>query len=361
MKERRFDAVINIVPPGRKKSLEARMLFRGKKIPVSFQFYEEPHKGQAGLFYVQGKINRPLSLKWKDRFGLELAGRKGLGGEGLVINPFSEKVSRMKIKRRLGLLKGLQGDEKDMLYSLAQERGLKGLKEKEMVEFSSLPRKSLLPLLQELEAEGKIRILSFSPLFILSQAHFGFLCQKILAFVKSYHQKHPEQAGLSLERIKKRFNFPPGILSLGLKYLSRAGKIKEADGRFFLSAFKIMISPEEEKVLKLLEEMCFKGEFRSVSLKELQARFHLSLGQLNKLLSLLIERKNIVQGRDGFFIHSRWLDEIIWRLKESGKRELTVSEFKKMTGLSRKYAIPLLELLDQMGVTRRKGPSREIL
>jgi selenocysteine-specific elongation factor len=48
-------------------------------------------------------------------------------------------------------------------------------------------------------------------------------------------------------------------------------------------------------------------------------------------------------------------------IKESGKRELTVSDFKKMTGLSRKYAIPLLELLDQMGVTRRKGPSRLIL
>jgi hypothetical protein len=40
---------------------------------------------------------------------------------------------------------------------------------------------------------------------------------------------------------------------------------------------------------------------------------------------------------------------------------MTVSEFKSMTGLSRKYAIPLLELLDQMGITRRKGPGREIL
>jgi len=55
------------------------------------------------------------------------------------------------------------------------------------------------------------------------------------------------------------------------------------------------------------------------------------------------------------------LDEIISRIKKFGKRELTVADFKKMTGLSRKYAIPLLELLDQMGVTRRKGSLREIL
>jgi selenocysteine-specific elongation factor len=361
METRCFDALISVPPAGNKKSLDAKILFHGKKIPASFQFYEEAQKEKTGLFYVQGKANHPLPLKWKDRFGLELAGRGGLRGKGLVINPFSEKVSGKKIERRLRILKSLQGDEKEMLYALAQERGLKGLGEEEIVDFSSLSRKSLLPLAQELEAEGKIRILSFSPLFILSQAYFGFLCQKILVFLESFHKKHPEQAGASLERIKRRFNFPPRILSLALKYLSRAGEIKEVDSRFSLSAFKITLSPEEEKVLKKLEEMCFKGEFRSASLEELQDRFRLSLSKLNILLSLLIERKKIVQGKDGFFIHSRWLDEIIWRIKESGKRELTVSDFKKMTGLSRKYAIPLLELLDQMEVTRRNGPSREIL
>jgi selenocysteine-specific elongation factor len=79
------------------------------------------------------------------------------------------------------------------------------------------------------------------------------------------------------------------------------------------------------------------------------------------MLSLLIERKKIVLGKDGFILHSRWLDEIIREVRNSGKKELTVSEFKTMTGLTRKYAIPLLELLDQMRVTKRKGSIREIL
>ncbi|MDH5743615.1 MAG: SelB C-terminal domain-containing protein, partial [Candidatus Aminicenantes bacterium] len=65
--------------------------------------------------------------------------------------------------------------------------------------------------------------------------------------------------------------------------------------------------------------------------------------------------------KDGFILHSHWLDEIIEKIHKSGKKELTVSDFKKMTGLSRKYAIPLLELLDQLGITRRRGPSREVL
>ena len=361
MRTRCFDAVISVAPADKKKPLEAMMLFQGKRFSVSFHFYEEKQKEETGPFYVRGQTHRLLSLKWKDRFQLELAGRKRPKSEGLVLNPFSEKAGRKQIKERIAFLKSLQGDEKDMLYALVQEKGLKGLKEEDAADFSSVEKKSLLPLVQELEAEGKIRILSFSPLYILSQAYFGFLCQKILVFLEGYHQKHPEQSGLSLARIKKRFNSPSKVLSLALKYLLRAGKIKEVGGGFSLSAFEIALSPEEEKILKKLEEMCFKGEFRSVSLEELRGQLRLSLGKLNRMLSLLIERKKIVLGKDGFLIHSRWLDEIIWRLRESGKRELTVSDFKKMTGLSRKYAIPLLELLDQMRVTQRKGPSRVIL
>jgi selenocysteine-specific elongation factor len=79
------------------------------------------------------------------------------------------------------------------------------------------------------------------------------------------------------------------------------------------------------------------------------------------MLALLTERKKVVLGKDGFILHSRWLDELIQKIRYSGKKELTVSDFKEMTGLTRKYAIPLLELLDQKGVTRRRGSSREIL
>jgi len=356
-----FDAVVNFSPGERKKSMDARIFFQGKKIPASFYFYGLAQKEKPALFFVRGHSHQPLFLKWKDRFEVEEPGKAGFIGEGRVLNPFSEKISGKKIEKRISLLNSLRGDEKEMLSALAQEKGQKGLKQKEMIDFSCLNRKSLLRLSQELEAEGKIRILTFSPLFIISQASLDFLCQKILAFLKQFHHHHPEQDGVSLERIQKRFSLPSMPLSLALRQLLRAGEIKETDGRFSLSSFKMTLSPEEEKILKKLEEMCFIGEFRSISLKELQKIFRLSLTRLNRMLSFLIERKKIVQGKDGFLIHSRWLDEIIWRLKESGKRELTVSDFKRMTGLSRKYAIPLLELLDQMGVTRRKGDVRLIL
>jgi selenocysteine-specific elongation factor len=96
-------------------------------------------------------------------------------------------------------------------------------------------------------------------------------------------------------------------------------------------------------------------------LEEIRRQFRLSRERLEKLLSLLTERKKVIQGPEGLFIHSAWLDDIIGRVRAMGKKEMTVAEFKEISSLSRKYAIPLLELLDQMGVTRRHGAVREIL
>lgn len=356
-----FDALISFSPSGKERHLDALLFFQGKKVPASFYFYQLSLKEKPGFSFVRVHPTQPLWLKWKDKFKVKAPEKKDFLAEGCVLNPSSEQITRKRIEKRMDFLKSLLGDEKEMALALAREKGMQGLEEKEMMDFSSLTRKSFLRLAQELEAEGKIRILSFNPLYVFSQEGLDFLCQKILDFLARFHEKNPGQSGASLARVKGRFNLHPRILSLALRHLERKGEIKGGEDKVALSAFKATFTPEEERVLMKLEDMCFKGEFRSVSLEELQKRFRLSSNQLNRMLSLLIERKKIVQGKDGFLLHSRWLDEIIWRIKKSGKKELTVSDFKRMTGLSRKYAIPLLELLDRMGVTRRKGPLREIL
>ncbi len=360
MKTSCFDAEVNFSQVDREKPLDASLLIQGEKISASFFFYEQIQKEKPALF-VRVHACQPLLLKWKDMFEVHGSGKTPLLGEGRVLNPFSEKISQGKIKKKLAFLRRLQGDEKEMLFALVQEKGLKGLEEREITDFSSLAKRILQRLAQELEAESKIRILTFSPLFLLSQESFDFLCQTILSFLAQFHESHPDEKGVSLERIKKRFELHPRILSLGLKHLSRTGQIKESEDKLALSEFMMTLTPEEEDILGELEGLCLKGEFRSLSFEDLRKRFRLSSKKLDKLFSFLIERKKIVQGKDGLILHSKWLDEIILRIEKSGKKELAVADFKELTGLTRKYAIPLLELLDQMGVTRRKGQIREIL
>ena len=354
-----FDAAVDFSSRKIGEILDAQILFKKTKVSASFSFYPQAQRTKPHEYFVRVHTSRPLALKWKDRFEVKEPRRKSILGKGMVLNPFSERVRGKKERRRITFLQKLLGGEREMIAALVQEKGLEGVKGRELVQFSSLSQAKLLSLSQGLEEKGILRILSFSPLYLLSKKSFDFLCQKILKYLVSFHEKHPQEQGVSRDRLMKRFGLERKIFNLALHRLSREHKVEYSSNGVALSGFKQTLSPKDEKILRKLEEMC--GALQKSSLEELNRAIGISYQKLNGLLSHLVEKKKVVLGKDGFIIHSQWLDELILRIRSSGKKELAVSEFKKMTGLSRKYAIPLLELLDQLGVTRRKGPVREIL
>jgi len=353
-----FDAVLDIPI----RELEAAgplvLVFQGLRSEVSVTGYG--FRGHADSPLVLVRPRQPLGLRWKDAFELE-AGDGRVIGRGTVLYPRTSDPADTSAARKKALLERLSLGEREMLLTLAEEKGLQGLREEDAAAFCRLGRSRLEGLARELEEEGAARILSFSPLFLVAQGSLEFLRLKVTGYLRRYHKKHPGQRGAPLARIENRFPAPRQVLLLALKSLVKEGTAAIEGQTVRLADFRIPLTPQDEEVLKNLEDMFLKGEFQTVSLEDIRERFHLSHMKLQTLLAVLTEREKIVEGRDGFLLHSKWLDEIVAKLHESGRKELTVAEFKAMTGLSRKYAIPLLELLDEMGVTRRRGSVRDIL
>jgi selenocysteine-specific elongation factor len=356
-----FDATVAFKSPVATESARAWLEMGGEAALASFRFFQKKSVRAGESAFVRVHSSRPLSAEWKVSFTLKKSKGGEVWGEGVVLDPLPEEEGPSRIKRRMRFLRQLRGDEKEMLTALAEYKGTKGVWEKEILHFSPLSHKSLLQSSLELEAEGQVRIIGFSPVFLISQTGFIFLCEKILDYLARYHEDHPERIGVPRSKIRSRFNLHPRILSLTLRHLVQDGQITERGNLVALSRFRITLLPEEKRIMMRLEDMILKGEFQSASFEELQKSLRLSAARLQKIMLILVERKKIVLGKDGFILHSRWLEEIVARIRKSRKRELTVSEFKEMTGLSRKYAIPVLELLDQMGITRRRGPVHEIL
>jgi selenocysteine-specific elongation factor len=252
-------------------------------------------------------------------------------------------------------------DAPDKLFRLLKAKDLEGLREGELKRTLKLTAEEAGERAQALEADGKAVILSFSPLYLLSKESLQFLEGKILKYIEQHHLKHPDELGVSLARLEKRFDVPKKVMNLALKGLTRGGKIRESGKAFQAADFKPTLNAAEKEWLAELEQVSLRGELDAAAIKSVQSRHRVSPARIEKLLALLVERKSVVQGRDSFYVNSVWLDELVAKLKARESREFTVAEFKEMTGLSRKYSIPLLELLDEMGVTRRKGNSREIL
>lgn len=361
MKTQRFEAVLTLEEEGHMPPAKIVLAFQGQKVSASLHVYGKPAEAGPGQFFVLAWLRRPLSLKWRDAFEVLEPEKLEVVGRGSVLNPFPAQGTHAQKGMDKDFLLALCGGENSMLEALCRKKAARGLRERDILEFALLGPSRLLRLSQKLEEQGKVKILTFSPLFLISRESFDFLLDKIFRYLEEHHDKHPARKGVPLDRLKKRFGLSEKVLALAVKTLERAGKVRQAGQKLILPSREVTLSAEEEKILGQLEEMCFRGEFQSFSSDDIRARFRLSSERLEKLLGLLIERRKVIQGPEGLYIHSRWLDEIISRVRSLGKKELTVAEFKAMTGLSRKYAIPLLELLDQMAVTRRKGPSREIL
>lgn len=251
--------------------------------------------------------------------------------------------------------------DKDGLAALLRRNTFRGSSAAEVERRLGLDAATAAALAQELEAEGEAIILSFDPLKLISRSSLELLRTKIREALERHHRSRPSDPGMEEERLRKRFTASRQVFSMAMKSLVREAVVAEEEGRYRLATFAPRLTPRDERLLARLEETCFKDGFSADRLDDFLAEHRLSPGALEKMLSILVGRKKIVRGREGLYLHSQWLEEVVEKVRSLPGKEMSVADFKALTGLSRKYAIPLLELLDQMGVTRRKGSTREIV
>lgn len=358
MKAPAFDAVLDFPLGPDRRDFGAQAVFLGGPVASRFTDYAVP--GRRAAPFVRVVASGPVDVKWGDPFEVRTADGATLG-RGRVLYPGAPAPEAMRTSRRKALLARLAMGEKDMVLALTELGGLQGLKGEDLASFCRLSRARVEALAGALEEEGRARILLFSPLRLVSQDGLDFLSARIVSFLTRYHRTHPGQRGVPLEKVETRFDAPRNVLVLALRLLAKEGRAVVEAGIVRLPDFRIPLTAADEQTLAALERMVLSGELGSVTLDDLRARLKLTEGKLQTLLAALAERKKIVDSVGGFILHSSWLDEIVAKVRGCGKRELSVADFKAMTGLSRKYSIPLLELLDSMGVTRRKGSVRDIL
>ncbi len=97
-------------------------------------------------------------------------------------------------------------------------------------------------------------------------------------------------------------------------------------------------------------------------LKAAAARAGVAAPQLRTAVTQLLRAKRLLRlGSDDLFIHAAAVQALTKRLRAHRGESFDVPRFKQFTGLTRKHAIPLLELLDRERVTRNQGGIRIVL
>jgi selenocysteine-specific elongation factor len=125
----------------------------------------------------------------------------------------------------------------------------------------------------------------------------------------------------------------------------------------------VVMKDDEAESKKKIEEAFSTAGLRVPALHEVLAGLKVDKARAQKIVTLLLRDKLLVKISDELVFHRTALDRLRRQMAEYKIKasKIDVGKFKELTGVSRKYAIPLLEYLDRERVTKRVGDAREIL
>jgi selenocysteine-specific elongation factor len=185
----------------------------------------------------------------------------------------------------------------------------------------------------------------------------------IVAALAAFHKRNSLSAGIAKEELRGQGKASPEVFAVALEHLAREQKIEIAGDIVRLPGHGVMMKDEEAESKKKIEDAFSTAGLKVPALHEVLAGLKIDKVRAQKIVTLLLREKSLIKISDELVFHRTALDQLrrqiaVYKAKSS---TIDVAAFKDMTGVSRKYAIPLLEYLDRERVTRRVGDSRQIL
>jgi selenocysteine-specific elongation factor len=181
--------------------------------------------------------------------------------------------------------------------------------------------------------------------------------------VTSFHQENPLVAGIGKEELRERAKAPEEVFAAAMEMLVREQKLVVAGEIVHLPGRGVVMKDEEAESKEIIEAAFASAGLKVPALKDVLAGLRVDKARAQKIVTLLLRDKVLVKISEDLVFHRVALDGLRRRIASEKAKSPTidVARFKDLTGVSRKYAIPLLEYFDREHVTRRVGDERVIL
>jgi selenocysteine-specific elongation factor len=186
----------------------------------------------------------------------------------------------------------------------------------------------------------------------------------IVAMLTSHHRAQPLSEGVPREEARERLfrRGHPAVFERAVDDLVQSGTVAGRD-RLSLARHHVALSPAEEQAREAIEAALRGGGLTPPDVAAIVSQHRLVATVAERVVHVLVKQKRLVR-LDTLVFHDEALQSLksqIRALKAAGTSTIDVAMFKKRFGVTRKFAIPLLEYLDRERVTRRAGESRLIL
>ena len=316
--------------------------------------------------FIQIRLESPAASVAGERFIIRSYSPQMTIAGGAVLDPLAERHRRRdreQVTRFLTDLKLALDDPRALVAAFVGKAGNAGATVDDLVAATGFRRDVVEDALSSdniFQASGRY----------LTTEKFDAIAADSKRAIESFHASDKLAAGMPREVLRNRVfaHLPEEVFDAVVNGLARTGDVRLTNDILTLASHRNELSAEEQRfrhsiTAALVESKLMVPRIADV-VSEAGSACGIAAAHAEKLLQAMIKTGEVIRVSDEFYFASPVIEELTRNLRtfadNSPDRLIDVTQFKEITGFSRKYAIPLLEHFDRIGVTRRAGDKRVI-
>ena len=285
------------------------------------------------------------------------------GGEIIDARPSRHRRSDAAVPEELRAFQEAPLDAR--VATLVERAGARAIDTAELVGRLGATPAQIASALTRLADRQTVRAVQDTPRVVVAGSIFTAAAKAVAGAVAQFHAAEPLAKGIAREELRGRVlrGASPHVFRAVLDDLASSHQLTVEQEIVRAHQRTVTLGGEEAKIRTALEERYRALGLQAPTADEIIRELSLERSRARKIVQVLVDERVLVKIADDSFVEAAAISALIGdvrRLKEVNPR-LGVREFKELTGLSRRFAMPLLEYLDTQRVTRRMGEDRVIL
>jgi len=284
---------------------------------------------------------------------------RAIGG-GKILNALPVKKKRFSdaVMRELKLLNS--GSLQEKAEEFIRMSQFQGITAGELQFLTNSSKKRLEEALKVLMSQKKIILYNQETDTFIHREYLEKAREEIISRLDEFHRDYPLKAGLVKEELRSRTagSRNQRLFNFIIARIVKEGGIVQEKELVRLKGHRVTLAGDQEKIRHQIEEVYLKGGLQPPYFKDLREKFPDKAGA--DVLEVMVKDGLLVKVKEDLYFHRDAMEDLKKRLvdflKEKG--EISTPQFKEMTGVSRKYTIPIIEYFDRSRITVRVGDSR---
>ena len=309
---------------------------------------------------VQVKTDVPVIAAPGDRFILRsLSPVRTIGGGTIIESlPTKLKRNRPQVLEDLTLRARAVGDDLRFVEYCLCTAPTRAARAADLARRAKLPVDRVESMLASLAEQGRATCLASG--FYIHHETAGAIGARVLTLVAQAHHEAPDRLGLTLDELRQSWPIDKAVLQEIVAGLIRDGRLVEESHCLALPEHRPQVRDEDHQYLDVIESLFREGLYQPPTVPTLTEKTGASSDVVNSVLKILIEREQLVEVAHNLLFHRQAVEQaraiLIEAIRQEGRLESV--RFKYLLDTTRKFAIPLLDYFDRVGITRKVGHTR---